>query len=111
MDPDAAGLAAAERAGGLVLGIESPERMGQAVRAADTLVNANQVELRVAPLPAGKDPDEIAREDPERWRAAIDGAATYPEFLLKRIMAAEPVESPMQARARPSTACDQCWRR
>lgn len=99
MDPDAAGLAAAERAGGLVLGIESPERMGQAVRAADTLVNANQVELRVAPLPAGKDPDEIAREDPERWRAAIDGAATYPEFLLKRIMAAEPVESPMQARA------------
>ncbi|MBK7726927.1 MAG: hypothetical protein IPI33_17420 [Dehalococcoidia bacterium] len=77
--------------------------MGQAVRAADTLVNANQVELRVAPLPAGKDPDEIAREDPERWRAAIDGAATYPEFLLKRIMAAEPVDSPCR-RARPSTA-------
>lgn len=99
MDPDAAGLAAAERAGGLFVGMESPERMAQAARTADAMVNTTQVEIRVAPLPGGQDPDEIAREDPEGWRSAIENAATYPEFLLKRIMAAEPVESPMQARA------------
>ena len=99
MDPDNAGMAAAERAGGLFLGLESPERMGQAVRHAGSIVGTADVELRVAPLPAGKDPDEIARDDPEAWRTAIDDAATFAEFLLRRIMDREPVDSPMQARA------------
>jgi DNA primase len=76
MDPDAAGLAAAERAGGLFVGMESPERMAQAARTADAMVNTTQVEIRVAPLPGGQDPDEIAREDPEGWRSAIERA--YP---------------------------------
>ncbi len=99
MDPDAAGLAAAERAGGLFLGLESPERMGQAVRAAGTILGSNELELRVAPLPPGKDPDEITRDEPETWRAAIDGAATFAEFLLRRVMDSSRVESPMEARA------------
>lgn len=98
MDPDTAGMNAAERAGGLFLGLESPERMGQAVRAADALVANREIELRVAPLPPGKDPDEIAREDPEAWRAAIADAPPFAEFLLKRAMGAQAVESPMQAR-------------
>ncbi len=98
MDPDAAGLAAAERAGGLFLGLESPERMGQAVRTADAIVSSAEMELRVAPLPAGRDPDELAREDPEGWRTAIEGAAPFAEFLLRRVMDAQKVESPAQAR-------------
>jgi DNA primase len=98
MDPDTAGLNAAERAGGLFLGLESPDRMGQAVRAADSLIGGAQVELRVAPLPPGKDPDEIAREDAETWRTAIESAPTFAEFLLRRIMDSSEVESPMQAR-------------
>jgi DNA primase len=99
MDPDAAGLAAAERAGGLFLGLESPERMGQAVRAADSVLGSNEMELRVAPLPPGKDPDEIARDDPEVWRVAIETAPTFAEFLLRRIMDSSAVASPMEARA------------
>jgi len=98
MDPDAAGLAAAERAGGLFLGLESPERMGQAVRQADTILGATELELRVAPLPPGRDPDEIARDTPDVWRAAITGAPPFAEFLLHRLMDANPVESPAQAR-------------
>ncbi len=98
MDPDAAGLAAAERAGGLFLGLESPERMGQAVRAADAIVSSHEMELRVAPLPTGKDPDQIAREDPEQWRKAIDSSAPFAEFLLRRAMDGQKVESPVQAR-------------
>ncbi|MEO8539663.1 MAG: DNA primase [bacterium] len=98
MDPDAAGLAAAERAGGLFLGLESPERMGQAVRAADSLLNSTEMELRVAPLPPGQDPDEIARSDPEAWRSAIDSAPPFAEFLLNRAMQSQRVESPVQAR-------------
>ena len=98
MDPDTAGMNAAERAGGLFLGLESPERMGQAVRTADAMFAGREVELRVAPLPAGQDPDEIAREDPEAWRAAIADAPPFAEFLLKRTMGTQAVESPMQAR-------------
>lgn len=99
MDPDAAGLAAAERAGDLFLGMQSSERMGQSARTADALTTSNEIELRVAPLPPGKDPDEVARETPEVWRSAIDEAPTFPEFLLKRLMANATIESPMQARA------------
>lgn len=98
MDPDAAGLAAAERAGGLFLGLESPERMGQAVRQADALLGAGEMELRVAPLPPGKDPDEIARDNPDVWREAIAEAPPFAEFLLRRAMEAETVSSPAQAR-------------
>lgn len=98
MDPDAAGLAAAERAGGLFLGLDSPEHMGQAVRQADAIVGSAEVELRVAPLPPGKDPDEITRDQPEVWRSAIDDAPPFAEFLLRRLMNAQQVESPSQAR-------------
>lgn len=99
MDPDAAGLAAAERAGGLFLGIDSPDTVAHSARLADAIVSSNEVDLRVAPLPAGQDPDVVARESPEVWRQAIDEAPTFPEFLLQRLIDAEPIESPMQARA------------
>jgi DNA primase len=99
MDPDAAGLAAAERAGGLFLGLDTPERMAQAARSADAIAGAADMDLRVAPLPPGKDPDEIARDAPDTWRGAIDQALPFAEFLLRRIMGPERPQSPMEARA------------
>ncbi len=99
MDPDAAGLAAAERAGGLFLGLDTPEQMAQAARSADAIAGAADMDLRVAPLPPGKDPDEIARDAPDAWRAAIDQALPFAEFLLRRIMGPERPQSPMEARA------------
>ena len=98
MDPDTAGLNAAERAGELFLGLDSAERMGQSIRSAGAVAGSADIEIRVAPLPAGKDPDEIARDDPGVWAAAIDGALPFAEFLLKRLMDAQPVNSPMEAR-------------
>lgn len=98
MDPDSAGMNAAERAGSLFLGLESPERMGQAVRTADAVTGTRDLELRVAPLPAGKDPDEIARDAPQQWNDAIASALPFAEFLLRRAMGTNPPESPMQAR-------------
>ena len=72
--------------------------MGQAVRNAGSLLGGGEVDLRVAPLPPGKDPDEIARDNPEVWRDAIENAPTFPEFLLRRVMESSEIESPMQAR-------------
>ena len=99
MDPDAAGLSAAERAGGLFLGLDTPEHMAQAARSADSLAGEAGIDLRVAPLPPGQDPDELAGDNPDGWRAAIEGALPFAEFLLRRIMGAERPQSPVEARA------------
>ena len=98
MDPDAAGLAAAERAGGLFLSLDSPETMARSARSAEQIAGGANLELRVAPLPAGKDPDEIALESPALWESAIAGAAPYAEFLLRRIMGPTTPDSPVEAR-------------
>jgi DNA primase len=98
MDPDAAGLAAAERAGGLFIGLDSPENMARSARSADELSASAELELRVAPLPPGQDPDEIARDNPAAWEQAIREAAPYAEFLLKRLMGTETPDSPAEAR-------------
>ncbi|HXU24470.1 MAG TPA: DNA primase [Tepidiformaceae bacterium] len=98
MDPDTAGLAAAERAGALFIALDSPESMARSARSADAFASSAAIELRVAPLPAGKDPDEITREEPETWARAIAEAATYPEFLLRRLMGNAAPESPSAAR-------------
>ncbi len=98
MDPDAAGLAAAERAGELFIGLDSPENMARSARTADAIVSGNELELNVAPLPAGKDPDDVARADPDGWARAIDGAIPFAEFLLRRLMGPEHPRSPADAR-------------
>lgn len=98
MDPDAAGFAAAERAGGLILGLDSPEAAARSARQADELASAHQLDLRVAPLPPGRDPDEVARDDPQGWAHAIEQAMPYAEFLLRRLMGPQPPESPIEAR-------------
>ena len=97
MDPDAAGLAATERAGGLFLGIDSPEAAARSARSAQTITRGADLDLRVAPLPAGYDPDEIARDDPDGWRRAIEEATPFVSFLLERTAAA-PAESALDAR-------------
>ncbi len=97
MDPDAAGLAATERAGALFLGIDSPEAAARSARSAQSIVRGAELDLRVAPLPTGYDPDEIARDDPEGWRRAIDDATPFVSFLLERTAAA-PAESALDAR-------------
>ena len=88
MDPDSAGMAAAERAGSLLLNFDSPEAMGAAQRSAEAITANVDLDLRVAPLPAGKDPDDLTRESPEAWRNAIDNATPFTEFLLARLIAA-----------------------
>ncbi|HUF83058.1 MAG TPA: DNA primase, partial [Acidimicrobiia bacterium] len=83
MDPDAAGRQAAERAGEIVLSAGSVPEMMLSARSASNLSQDAEVDLRVAPLPAGRDPDEIIRDDPDLWRRAIAEAQPYVEFLLE----------------------------
>ena len=88
LDADAAGQAATvrgldvirEAAAGDVVPV--PTARG-AVRFASTL----EVDLRVAVLPAGKDPDDVIRDDPEGWRSLIAGAAPVLGYLLDALTA------------------------
>ena len=98
MDPDSAGMAAAERAGGLLLDLGSPEAMGAAQRSAEAITSRADLDLRVAPLPGGKDPDDLTREDPEAWRGAIENATPFARFLLERLIGDARPDSPLEAR-------------
>jgi len=97
MDPDSAGMAAAERAGSLLLDLGSPEAMGASQRSAEAITANVELDLRVAPLPVGKDPDDLAREDPGAWRTAIENATPFARFLLERLIAGSRVDSPLEA--------------
>lgn len=97
MDPDSAGMAAAERAGSLLLNFESPEAMGAAQRSAEAITANVDLDLRVAPLPAGQDPDDLTREDPDAWAAAIENATPFARFLLERLLPPERPVSAMEA--------------
>lgn len=62
LDADTAGDAAARR------GIEIADRAG--------------VEVRVAPISSGKDPDEAARENPALWKKSISDSIPFYDFLI-----------------------------
>ncbi len=92
LDPDAAGFAAAERAGDVLGAV-------QATRGAESLAAVADIELFVAQLPEGRDPDDVAREDPDEWRRIIAEAKPFPEFVLQRLIGGERPGTPAEIRA------------
>ncbi len=78
-DTDSAGLAAAERV------YEWEQRF--------------ELDVRVADLPPGVDPDDVAREDPEKLVAAVGDAIPYMRFRMKQALANADLSSP-EGRAR-----------
>ena len=86
LDPDAAGQQATLRS------LESSWRVFQsseAGRARGTTLYQRQqaLELKIAVLPEGQDPDALIRRSSEEWVRLIDGAAQYVEYLLGALSA------------------------
>src|SRR6187397_448778 len=73
-DVDAAG----EKAG--TFGVNALESIIPQLAAADTGVELDEV--RVVRLPDGKDPDEVLRETPDRWREEVRTAQPIVEYLV-----------------------------
>ena len=73
-DVDAAG----EKAG--TFGVNSLERIIPQLAASDTGVELDEV--RVVRLPDGKDPDEVVRETPDRWREEVRTAQPIVDYLI-----------------------------
>ncbi|HEY5639135.1 MAG TPA: DNA primase [Dehalococcoidia bacterium] len=59
-----------------------------------TYQEAASVELRVAVLPEGKDPDDVIRTDAESWRALIGGARPVLDYRLDAAAEAVDLENP-----------------
>jgi DNA primase len=49
--------------------------------------DASVSKVRVIRIPAGKDPDELIRTDPEAWRQAVAGAKPVIEYFIDRAAA------------------------
>ncbi|MEJ7584729.1 MAG: toprim domain-containing protein [Acidimicrobiales bacterium] len=82
-DPDAAGQAAADRF------YEWEHR--------------HEIDVAVADLPAGMDPADLARRDPDRLRDAVAEATPFLGFRVERILAGAKLSSP-EGRARAAEA-------
>lgn len=59
----------------------------------------HDIEVFVADLPDGLDPGELAESDPERLRAALDGARPFLEYRIGRVLDAAELDRP-EGRAR-----------
>ncbi len=46
----------------------------------------HELEVAVADLPKGSDPGDLAASDPDRLRAAVEGARTYLDFRVQRAL-------------------------
>lgn len=86
LDPDAAGQQATLRS------LESSWQVFQSSVAGQargtTLYQRQQaLELKIAVLPEGRDPDALIRQSPEEWVRLIDGAKSYVQYLLETLSA------------------------
>ena len=60
-----------------------------------------QGEIRIAALPAGRDPDDVIRADPRQWEALIESAKPVVEFAIDATVAAADLST---ARAKSAVA-------
>jgi DNA primase len=82
-DPDAAGQAAADR-------VYEWER-------------THEIDVAIADLPAGQDPADLARSDPDRLRTAVGGSVPFLGYRVERALAGGNLGSP-EGRARAAEA-------
>ena len=88
LDADSAGQAATLR--GLDVLHEALTSDAVPVPGARGLIRYEQViqgEIRIAALPAGRDPDDVIRSDPQQWEALIESAKPVVEFAIEAAVA------------------------
>ena len=83
-DGDAAGQRSAESRGRELLQAVQRHRQA-ALRGGGRVETRTGLGMYVTVLPEGKDPDDLAREDPTRLRALLDGAEELVSFVIERI--------------------------
>ncbi|MDE2745865.1 MAG: DNA primase [Chloroflexota bacterium] len=95
LDPDAAGRAAARR--GIdtareALGTE--QQVATDFRRVGTLQNQLTNDIRIIPLPEGRDPDDLIRSEPDRWQTLVDTAPTFLDWLVEHARSRHNLDTP-----------------
>ena len=87
LDADVAGLLAMQR--GLDVAQRTLDRESAPVLAADlkTLEDRLKIDIRVAVLPSGYDPDDLLREDLSAWQSMLDSALPVVDYLIQIVTA------------------------
>ena len=85
LDPDQAGQEATLRS------LESSWQIIELQRAtaqthADRTYRRKSTNLRIASLPAGRDPDTLIREDPEAWKEVLADAVPFMHFYIRAVV-------------------------
>jgi DNA primase len=92
LDPDAAGSAATMR--GIDVARRSLNREGLEM---PTLLGATsrlKADIRIIPLPEGKDPDALIRENPQEWQRLVDQALTLMDYIIEVVTSRIDVAKP-----------------
>ncbi|MEC9309510.1 MAG: DNA primase [Chloroflexota bacterium] len=59
-----------------------------------TYTEQSDLNLRVALLPEGQDPDQVIRESPEKWRECTEQSSTLFDYLVPALSSQIDIESP-----------------
>ena len=83
LDADAAGQEATVRKLEEVLVAAADRDPTAYSRQVGPIIRRNQMEIRIALLPEGSDPDDLIRHDPQAWTSAIEGAVAGTDFMIR----------------------------
>ena len=94
LDPDAAGQEATLRSLESSWRVFERQRVGGRQRSVGPLYQREPLNLKVAPLPQGRDPDELIREDPKEWERLTQEAVPFIDFLIPAMASRYDLSSP-----------------
>lgn len=94
LDPDLAGQEATLRSLEASWKVLERRQVGPGLRAAGPVYQSRKLELAIAALPAGQDPDTLIRRDPEEWKRIVAEAKPYVDFMIRAIAARYDLNQP-----------------
>lgn len=95
LDPDAAGQAAARRGIDTAReAIGAEQRVATDFQRVGALQNQLSNDIRIIPLPEGRDPDDLIRSEPELWRTLVETAPTFLDWLLNHARTRHDLDAP-----------------
>ncbi len=83
----------------VLLALDTDAAGVEATKKAIDALQETKLELRVVEVPSGKDPDELIREDPKKWRAAVKESVTAYSFLIEVALREHQAATPEGKRA------------